>query len=67
MNAAGLVGIVFNDFFYNGENLEFIVKGLLGLCGLFKAVLRLLGYPCYIVRYLSNSALLLLGCAADAS
>ena len=31
INAAGLVGIVFNDFFYNGENLEFIVKGLLGL------------------------------------
>lgn len=31
MNAAGLVGIVFNDFFYGGESLEFIVKGLLGL------------------------------------
>lgn len=31
MDAAGLAGIVFRDFFYGGEGLEFIVKGLLGL------------------------------------
>ncbi len=31
MDAAGLAGIIFNEFFYGGESLEFIVKGLLGL------------------------------------
>ncbi len=31
MDAAGILGLAFNDFFYGGESLEFIVKGLLGL------------------------------------
>lgn len=31
MNVAGIVGIIFNGFFYGGESLEFIIKGLLGL------------------------------------
>lgn len=31
MDAAGIVGVIFSDFFYGGENLEFIIKGLLGL------------------------------------
>ncbi len=30
-DAAGLIGLVFNDFFYGGESAEFIIKGLLGL------------------------------------
>lgn len=31
MDAAGVAGIIFNDFFYGGESLEFVIKGLLGL------------------------------------
>lgn len=31
MDVAGLLGLMFNDFFYGGESLEFIIKGLLGL------------------------------------
>ena len=31
MDAAGIIGIIFNDFFYGGESLEFVIKGLLGL------------------------------------
>lgn len=31
MDAAGVIGIPFSDFFYGGESLEFIIKGLLGL------------------------------------
>lgn len=31
MDVAGIVGVIFSDFFYGGENLEFIIKGLLGL------------------------------------
>lgn len=31
MDAAGIAGIVFSDFFYGGESLEFVIKGLLGL------------------------------------
>lgn len=31
MDAAGIAGVIFNDFFYGGESLEFVIKGLLGL------------------------------------
>ncbi len=31
MDAACVLGVPFNDFFYGGEGLEFIIKGILGL------------------------------------
>lgn len=31
IDAAGLLGLLLNDFFYGGESAEFIIKGLLGL------------------------------------
>lgn len=31
IDAAGIFGLLFNDFFYGGEGLEFIIKGLLGI------------------------------------
>ena len=31
IDAAGIAGIIFKDFFFSGQDLEFIIKGLLGL------------------------------------
>lgn len=31
IDLAGVIGIIFKDFFFSGQNLEFIIKGLLGL------------------------------------
>ncbi len=31
MDAASILGVLFSDFFYGGESLEFIIKGILGL------------------------------------
>lgn len=31
IDAAGIIGMLFKDFFFSGQTLEFIIKGLLGL------------------------------------